>query len=186
VAVNVLSPTASRIIEQLPSPPDSAMVHVAFAPLTLIVTLPVGVPAPDVTRTPTVTVPPLIDGSGRSEVMVVVVPAGGGGGAAVTVWASVSELPASPGVPAYVAVRVRSPAVDNESWQLPAPFDNAAVQLWTPSPTVTFPAGVGPSDATRKLTVNGVPTCDGSGKSPVIVVVVPMAETAVALEVTAA
>jgi hypothetical protein len=94
-----------------------------------MMTLPVGVPALDVTRTDTVTLLPLTEGSGESAVMIVVVPAGGGGGAAVTVCGSVSELPVRPDPPAYVAVRVRSPTVDNESWQLPAPPDKAPEQL---------------------------------------------------------
>jgi hypothetical protein len=47
---------------------------------SLTVTVPVGVPPDEVTWKATVTLEPLTDGSGLSDVMVVVVPAGGGGG----------------------------------------------------------------------------------------------------------
>ncbi len=79
---------------------------------------------------------------------------------------------------------VRDPIVVSASWQLPAPLASEPVQLWTPSPTVTLPVGVGPDDATWKLTVNGVPTPEGSGVSPVIVVLVPIASSWISLEVT--
>ena len=60
--------------------------------LAATVTLPVGVPADAVTVKLTVTGCPTSEGSGASEVMVVVVVAGTG---AVTVWASVAELPSN-------------------------------------------------------------------------------------------
>ncbi len=100
VAVSVRSPTLTSVRSQLPTPPLNVPAQVAVPPLTLTVTLPVGVPRPEVTWKLTVKVEPLTDGSGSSDVMAVVVAAGGGGGAAATVCDSVSELPESPGSPA--------------------------------------------------------------------------------------
>jgi hypothetical protein len=74
-----------RVSWQLPLPAFSWPVQVGVPPLTLTVTVPVGVPAGEVTWKLTVKVEPLTDGSGLSAVMAVDVAAGGGGAAAVTV-----------------------------------------------------------------------------------------------------
>src|SRR5437773_342373 len=68
--------------------------------------------------------------------------------------------------PAVVAVRAQVPAA------------TVPMQLSVPSPTVTLPVGVPPGDVTVKLIVTASPTSDGSGVSPVIVVVVAAGFTA--------
>src|SRR6266550_3786263 len=67
--------------------------------------------------------------------------------------------------PAVVAVRAQVPAA------------TVPMQLSVPSLTVTLPVGVPPGDVTVKLIVTASPTSDGSGVSPVIVVVVAAAPT---------
>jgi len=55
---------------------------------------------------------------------------------------------------------------------LQLPTATVAVQLTNPSLTVTLPVGVPPFDVTVKLTVIGWVKIDGSGTTPVMVVVV--------------
>ena len=80
VAVKVWGPEFVRASEQLPVPsaPRGAL-QLSVSSLTLTITVPSGVPAPEVTVKPTVTASPGLDGSGLWPVMVVVVAAGGGG-----------------------------------------------------------------------------------------------------------
>ena len=69
---------------------------------------------------------------------------------------------------------VLAPAVVGNSWQVPAA--TLAWQLTDPSLTVTVPVGVplpGAAATTEKATVIAWPTRDGSGRSELIVVVVP-------------
>jgi len=60
--------------------------------------------------------------------------------------------------------------------RLQVPAATVPTQLATPSLTVTLPVGTplpGAAAATANVTVTAWPTADGSGVSPVIVVVVP-------------
>jgi len=77
-----------------------------------------------------------------------------------------------------VAVRVFAPAVVGVRVQPPAA--TVPTQFTVPSLTVTSPVGVPPVDVTVKVTAMPVPTAEGSGVCPVIVVVVPAAVTACA------
>src|SRR6266513_5311081 len=70
---------------------------------------------------------------------------------------------------------VFAPAVVGVSVQLPAA--TVPRQSSAPSLTVTFPLGVPPPDVTVNATVTACPTTEGSGVSPVMVVVVAAAPT---------
>ena len=72
--------------------------------------------------------------------------------------------------PAYVAVSVLAPALVKVIVHFPAA--TVPVQLSVPSLTVTFPVGCHRRGVTEYSTVTDWPTTDGSGVSPVIVVVV--------------
>jgi hypothetical protein len=164
VAVNVWAPPVPSVRLQLPD--ATVPVQLAALRLSVTVTLPVGVPLLEVTVKLTVTAWLRADASGESPVMVVVVLA------LLTECDSVSLLPAKLVLPAYVAVRVRAPAVLNVMLQLPdatVPVQLAALAL---SVTETFPLGVPPAEVTVKVTVTGWLSADASGASPVIVVVV--------------
>jgi hypothetical protein len=71
VAVNVREPAPVNLITHWPA--DTKAVHDSVPPLAVTVTLPVGVPPPDVTVYATVTSAFRSDGSGLSERIVVVV-----------------------------------------------------------------------------------------------------------------
>jgi len=99
------------------------------------------VPPLEVTVNVTAIPAPTSEGFGVWPVIVVVVPA------VVTVWAAPTEvLPVKLVLPAYVAVRVFSPAVVGV--QLHAPAASVPVHPSMPSVTVTFPVGVPPVEVT--------------------------------------
>ena len=119
---------------------------------------------------------PAAEGSGRTDTTVAVVPA------AFTVCAAPAEaLPPKSASPAYVATRLREPGVTSAREQLPAA--TGAVQLSTPSLTVTLPVGVPPAGgigATANDTLTACPTTvgvDARLAAFVTVVVVPAATT---------
>jgi hypothetical protein len=140
---------------------------------SVTVTLPVGVPAAEVTVNDTTTPCPNTDGSGVWPVIVVVVLAG------VTVWVTPAEvLVAKLPSPAYTAVTVRPPVEVNVIVQLPCA--TVALQLCVPSLTVTFPVGVplpGAFVATVNVKLTACPTVDGLADWLVIAVVVLAAFT---------
>src|ERR1041385_7759479 len=118
-------------MEQVPV----ATVPVQLSVPLLTVTLPVGLPAVDVTVKLIVTLWPTTDGSGVSDVIAVVVTArltwcGSGAEVLVVKFAS----------PASVAVSGCEPAVLKVSEQVPAA--TVPVQLVVPLVTVTLPVGV--------------------------------------------
>src|SRR6267154_2097672 len=80
-------------------------------------------------------------------------------------------------------MRVLVPAVVGVSVQVPAA--TVPTQFAVPSLTVTLPVGVPPVDVTVKVTATAWPTTDGSGVSPVMVVVVAAAFTVWAVPVEA-
>jgi hypothetical protein len=165
VALIVRGPLPAGVNSQLPTPPLRVASQLAEPSLTA--TVPSGVPADDCTSTTTVIASPSTDGSGLMLRMLVVVPAGGGG---LTACDSVSLLAVNPALPPYSAVSVVVPA-PGASVQLP--WATVALQLPPPSAlTSTVPSGVPDDEVTVKLTVTVCPSSEGSGASPVIVVVV--------------
>src|SRR4051812_16212811 len=78
---------------------------------------------------------------------------------------------------------VRLPTVDNVNWQLPAPPTSEALQLSTPSVTVTVPSGTTPSAVTRTVIVTADPATEGSGESLVMAVLVGTVRTTITSEV---
>jgi hypothetical protein len=79
-------------------------------------------------------------------------------------------LPPKLALPAYVATRVFVPALVGVSEQPPAV--TVPMQFTEPSLTVTLPVGVPPLEVTLNVTFTAWPTAEGSGVSPVIVVIV--------------
>jgi len=131
-------------------------------------TLPVGVPAVEVTVKAIGTAWFTVDGSGESEVIVAVVAAG------FTTWVESSELVAKLVLPTYVAVSVLVPADVNV-----ISHDGLATvpeQPTVPSLTLTAPVGVpepGGVATTDQVTVTGPPPyTEGLGEMVVMVVVV--------------
>jgi hypothetical protein len=95
--------------------------------------------------------------------------------AVVTECPSVPLLPACSESPLYVAVIVFGPTAVDVRLQEPVPVPDSVMSgehEFVPSLTVTVPDGVPNADVTDTLTVYGWPMADGSGPSPVIVVVV--------------
>src|ERR1041384_2516 len=155
-------------------PVATAALQVSPPPLTVTLTLPVGVPAPGlftVTVHCTVTDCPGVDGSGLSDVIVVVV------SALFTVCGVAGEeaLPLLLVSPAYVAVRLLAPADVNVTSHCPA--ETAAVHWLVPSLTVTLPVSGVPREpgaltATFHVTVTGCPTTDAVPRATAFVIVV--------------
>jgi hypothetical protein len=164
VAVNDFAPALVNVMSHWPA--ATVAVHDKVPSLT--VTFPVGVPPNDVTVYCTVTDSPTTEESGESDVIDVVV------SHLSTVCGSVADtLPLKSESPAYVAVSDRAPAVVRTMSHWPAA--TVAVQLSTPSLTVTSPVGVpapGESATTAYCTVTAAPTTEESGESDVMDVVV--------------
>src|SRR2546425_438594 len=132
---------------------------------SLTETLPVGVPAVDVTEKVTAIPWPVTDGFGVWSVIVVVVLAG------FTVWPTPGEVRAAKWAsPPSLAVRVLAPAVVGVRFHVPAA--TLAPQLPVPSLTVTVPVGVPPVEVTLTPTDTACPTTEGFGECVVIAVAV--------------
>lgn len=135
VAVRVFPPAELKVTTQLPVP--FVRVKEQFVSAPVISTVPVGnvIPA---TVTLTVTDCPILDGSGLCAVMVVMDSVG-----RITLWSSVSVLPACSAAPLYVAVIDLVPFVVKVKLQLPVPPASVTVQL-VPGPEMsTVPVGLG-------------------------------------------
>lgn len=169
VAVSERVPVTVGVSEQVPMPLLSVAVQFAPAPSS-IVTVPVGVPAPEVTLAVTLIEEPTVDGFGVWLLIVVNV------WAAENVWLVVPELARYVDVPAYEAVIVRVPVAVAIRLQLPLPAESKKLHVAPlPSSIVTDPVGVPNVEVTCAETVSGDPAGDGLGEEPVIEVVVPTA-----------
>jgi hypothetical protein len=170
-AVTECVPTANPVAGGLTATPLTKAVGAPrFDPSTWNCTDPVGVPPALVTVAVYVTACP--NTAGFTDATTAVAVAAGFTWCATPTDVLGAKLPS----PAYAAVSVFAPAVTEVRVQFPV-FTAVLHETPLPSLTVTEPVGVPPVLVTVKLTVYGWPTVEGSGVSPVMLVVVGAAVT---------